>query len=60
MKVQLSLRVSPELHARLKAAAEADVRSLHGEVVWLIEEALTTRDNTTTHGTIEAQEEQRS
>lgn len=44
MTVQVSLRLSEDLHRRLKAAAEADLRSLHSEVVWLLEEALATRD----------------
>jgi predicted transcriptional regulator len=41
---QQTLRLSDELHARLKAMADADRRSMHAEILWLIEEAIAERD----------------
>ena len=35
-KKQLKLALDPELHARLKAAAEADERSLHSMIVLIL------------------------
>lgn len=39
----LNVRMSDELHARLKAAADGDIRSLNGEIIVLLEEALDKR-----------------
>lgn len=36
----VTLRVSEELLARLHAAAKRDHRSLHGQVLWLLERGL--------------------
>lgn len=33
----LTLRLSDEMHARLKAEAEANRRSLHAEILWRLE-----------------------
>jgi predicted HicB family RNase H-like nuclease len=38
-----NLRLPDELHARLALAAEEDHRSIHGEILWLIERALAAR-----------------
>lgn len=34
---QIALRLPDELHARLKAAAERNRRSLHAEILWRLE-----------------------
>jgi hypothetical protein len=39
----ISLRLPADLHAALKAAAEADERSLNGEILWLLKAALAAR-----------------
>lgn len=39
----LSVRLPEDLHARIKTAAEADHRSINGEIVWLLEAGLTAR-----------------
>jgi plasmid stability protein len=39
-----TMRFPDELYARLKAAAAADRRSIHEEVLWLLETALTSRN----------------
>ena len=36
----LNVRMSDELHARLKEAADGDERSLNGEIIWLLQAAL--------------------
>lgn len=38
--VHLSLRLTPEIHARLKALADRERRSMHAQVVWMLERAL--------------------
>lgn len=35
---QISLRLPDELHARLKAEAERNRRSLHAEILWRLEQ----------------------
>ena len=40
MAKQLKLRLPDDLHARVTAAAAATHRSLNGEILWLIEQAL--------------------
>lgn len=40
----ISVRVPDELHARIKEAARLDRRSLNSEILALIEEALTKRN----------------
>jgi hypothetical protein len=45
--VQTQLRIDDDLHAQVKAAAAADKRSINGEILWLIELGLKTRDATT-------------
>jgi hypothetical protein len=37
------LRLPPDLHQQLKALADADLRSLHAEILVLLKEAVTTR-----------------
>ena len=36
----VNLRVPDDLHARVKAASDADRRSLNAEILWLIEQGL--------------------
>jgi predicted HicB family RNase H-like nuclease len=36
----VNVRVPDDLHARIKAAAETDRRSLNAEILWLIEQGL--------------------
>lgn len=43
MTKNMNLRLGDELHAELKAAAEADNRSLNSEIVTLLDGALTLR-----------------
>jgi len=38
--VNYSLRLPDELHAKIKAAAERDRRSIHSEILWLLERSL--------------------
>lgn len=40
MAKQLNLRLPDDLHARVAAAAADDHRSMNGEILWLIEQAL--------------------
>ena len=40
--IHFSLRLSGELHARIKAAAEREQRSIHGEILSLLERGLGT------------------
>jgi hypothetical protein len=42
----ISLHLPDDLHAQVKAAAENDRRSAHGELLWLIERGLAERDAT--------------
>lgn len=37
---QLTLRLPDDLHAHLKAMADGDRRSLHGEILYLIERGM--------------------
>jgi hypothetical protein len=37
--VNFNLRLPDELHAKIKAAAEHDRRSIHAEILWLLERA---------------------
>ncbi len=39
-EIKMSIRLSPDLHARLKQAAKRDHRSMHAEMVALIERCL--------------------
>jgi hypothetical protein len=38
-----NLRLPDDLHARLAQAAEADRRSIHAEILFLLEESLSAR-----------------
>lgn len=38
------LRLSPELHARLKALADRERRSLHAQIIYMLEKALEKED----------------
>jgi hypothetical protein len=39
-----TIRLPNDLYDRIKAAAEADRRSAHEEILWLLEKALTSRN----------------
>jgi hypothetical protein len=39
--VRVSLRLSPALHKRLQERAQHERRSLHGQIVWLLEHTIT-------------------
>jgi hypothetical protein len=39
--VRISLRLEPALHKRLQAQARHERRSLHGQIVWLLEHTMT-------------------
>lgn len=39
------LRLPPDLHDRIKALAERETRSLHGQVLQLVREALVAREH---------------
>jgi hypothetical protein len=39
--VRISLRLEPALHKRLQAQARHERRSLHGQIVWLLEHTIT-------------------
>ena len=38
--VRISLRLPPALHKQLQAQAQHERRSLHGQIVWLLEHTL--------------------
>lgn len=38
--VSYTLRVPDELYARIAAAADREHRSIHGQILWLLEHAL--------------------
>jgi hypothetical protein len=38
--IRFVLRLSPELHERLRALAARERRSLHGQILYLLEQAL--------------------
>lgn len=40
MMVRFSLRLPDDLHTRITTAAEKDRRSIHAEILWLIEHGL--------------------
>ena len=42
--IQAALRLPSELHARLKQLADEDRRSLHAEILVLLDEALEARE----------------
>ena len=42
--VRISLRLSPALHKQLQAQARQERRSLHGQIVWLLESTLAARE----------------
>jgi hypothetical protein len=42
--VRISLRLSPALHKQLQAQAQQEHRSLHGQIVWLLESTLASRE----------------
>jgi hypothetical protein len=44
----LNVRLADSLHARVKQAAEADDRSLNGQITWLLKLGLDMRDTTPT------------
>jgi hypothetical protein len=39
--VRVSLRLPPALHKRLQERAQHEHRSLHGQIVWLLEHTIT-------------------
>ncbi|HEX5497200.1 MAG TPA: toxin-antitoxin system HicB family antitoxin [Mycobacteriales bacterium] len=41
--MKINVRIPDDLHARIVVAAQHDRRSLNGEILWLIEQALTQR-----------------
>ena len=41
--MRFSLRLPADLHAELEALAEQDTRSLNGEIVYLLRQAVTAR-----------------
>ncbi|HEX5497551.1 MAG TPA: Arc family DNA-binding protein [Mycobacteriales bacterium] len=43
MTAKITVRIPDDLHARIVTAAQADRRSLNGEILWLVEQALTQR-----------------
>ncbi|HEX5497563.1 MAG TPA: Arc family DNA-binding protein [Mycobacteriales bacterium] len=43
MTAKITVRIPTDLHTRVVAAAQADRRSLNGEILWLLEQALTQR-----------------
>jgi hypothetical protein len=42
-KVRISLRLPPALHKRLKDRAQLEHRSLHSQIVWLLESTAAAR-----------------
>jgi hypothetical protein len=42
--VRISLRLSPTLHKQLQEQAQHEHRSLHGQIVWLLENILAARE----------------
>jgi hypothetical protein len=42
--VRISLRLPPALHKRLREQAQDACRSLHGQIVWLLENTTAARD----------------
>ena len=44
MAVRISLRLSPALHKLLQEQAQNERRSLHGQIVWLLENTLAERE----------------
>jgi hypothetical protein len=42
--VRISLRLSPGLHKQLQEQAQNEHRSLHGQIVWLLENTLAERE----------------
>jgi hypothetical protein len=42
--VRISLRLSPALHKQLQKQAQNEHRSLHGQIVWLLENTLADRE----------------
>ena len=43
-KVRISLRLPPTLHKRLKERAQHERRSLHGQIVWLLEDTVAAQE----------------
>ncbi len=42
---QISLRLPVELHAKIAALADRETRSIHGEIIALLREALAARES---------------
>ena len=42
--LRISLRLSPALHKQLQEQAQHERRSLHGQIVWLLESTPTPRE----------------
>lgn len=38
---RITIRIEDDLHERLRTAAEHDHRSVHGQLLWILERALT-------------------
>lgn len=47
---QFTIRIPDEMRDRIKAAADADKRSMNAEIEWLLESALASRHETSTEG----------
>jgi len=47
--IQATLRLPRELHTRLKTMADEDRRSLHAEILVLLEEAIAAREQREEH-----------
>lgn len=43
--IQVALRLPPEMHSRLKAMADEDRRSLHAEVLVILDRAIQERED---------------
>jgi hypothetical protein len=43
-RVRISLRLPPLLHQRLQAQAQHERRSLHGQIIWLLEHTIAAPD----------------
>ncbi len=43
--IQAALRLPIAMHARIKALADSDRRSLHAEILVLLDEAMTARED---------------
>jgi hypothetical protein len=49
--IRISLRLPPALHKRLQAQAQHERRSLHGQIVWLLEHTIPVLEAVESSGT---------